>query len=348
MKIAAFLAALLLWADAAHGVSWTNISAPFRLIGGNYCDIAGRKCHDSNNGRQSAGDGNFYINGSLAMSRAQMGGYARTIAVDPGGSKSLLHIGTGYPTRNGYRPHYAVRSGSKWRMVGPIRINGATNPYIFSSSMAYLYRGGKHYMVQDAGAYGRGAMAAFESTDGRNYRPIGGDIARLTQDSGPAFPDLAYHGGRYHLVYVGPTWQSCSVRHLSAARMSGPWRVESTRAMTACKSVNLYTHNGSLHAYSNGRHWRMGGAQQTAAAPAAPVASGGDCGRPDVRVSGKRASITWGGGRCFVKMFQGRSRVLSQSDNDGQHVQMLATGSYRVGVRSQAGGRYQWRAFRVR
>lgn len=343
MKIFAIALAMILAAIPSNAfASWQSTSTQMSLNGcQNYTPIDGRN-YACNTG--SGGLGAFHFNGSTALSVSQMRGqgvknwegenlsWVRTIGLS--GTRALLHMNAnGYG--DGYAiPVYAELVSGKWKLRGAIKVNGKIQR-IYSSSMAYLYRGGKHYMVQDAGAYGYGKLVAFESSDGINYRKIGGDITSVIGDSGANWQDVEFHNGRFHLVYTPNGWQNTAIRHLSAASMSGPWRVENRTAGYGRKGANLTVIDGNLYAYSYNdgakRWYRVSTGGDTVTNP--PTSSGQICTGGKVAISGRNITVTWtGGGKCIVKLVGPTNKWITGASS-GVGISGLKPGSYKLLVR---------------
>ena len=280
------LCLLSLMIENAHAAyEWQRAGSLTNLRCGNYCDITGHQgrlyAADSNNGTYATGDMWLSISGSLTsyfsgplrtIRRSDLSGYfdrwgqpatyVRTVGLASDGISlhALLHVGAAYGSPNGYYfvPAYATSNdgGISWRYDGPVSVEGESARQIFSSSMAYLVQHGIHYMVQDAGAYGYGGLVAFRSNDGRNWQKIGGDITAVSTDR-PVFPDLAFHDGRYHLVYENG-WQhdGDKIRHLSSADMIN-WRVEQEKiSPSSWKGINIFSYDGELYGHINGQLWQ--------------------------------------------------------------------------------------------
>ena len=279
-----FIVALLIALSVpigADALSWRKMS-PLDISCGNYCpviEIGGRLvAADNNDGRgdmrvwRSGGGVNSGFSRLPDLTREKMRSYGiknsygrivdwlRTPALARRGNTlfALLHLGTGYPTTGGYIPVSAIsrNGGESWSLRRAIKVDGRAR-YIFSSSMAYAINGQGHFMVQDAAAYGYGRLVMFKSGDGLNWQRHSADIAKVTGDTSPAWPSLAYYRGRYHLVYT-PAWSNSSIRHLSS-RDGKHWRVEKKTAGYAYKGCNLFVSRKSLYCHSRAqdRMWEI-------------------------------------------------------------------------------------------
>ena len=322
--------------------------SPLKVSCGNYCPVVERSgaliAADNGNGsgdmrvsRNSGGvTSSFSKIATLSQSKLRSWGvknskgltvsWARTIglAQHSGVIHALIHMGTGYPTKGGYIPVYSRSSdgGKSWSTGKAVKVGGSVK-YIFSSSMAYQIVNGVHYMVQDAGAYGYGNLVMFRSSDGVNWSKHSGNIASLTGDSSPAWPSLAYYGGRFHLVYT-PKWDNSTIRHVSSADGKS-WRVEKSKAGFAFKGCNIFVSKANLYCHSrpSGRLWSIsgvGGSSTGGSTDSGSTDSGssGDkggltsgvaCGSATATTGSNSVTGNWNNGTCEFKLYRNGSSI---------------------------------------
>lgn len=365
-------------------VSWSALSSGLKDRCGNYCDVVVTTDNrlmtaDSSNGAIATGDVWLSRNNKgmsafgtpfKAITRAQMRAagfydntgdpmdYARTIGIARVGSTyhALLHVGATYGISTGYYyvPAYAksTDNGKTWKYYGPVSVEGKVARRIFSSSMAYEIVDGTHYMLQTGRGYGYGGLVAFKSSDGRHWKKIGGNIAALVGDVKGSFADMAYFNGRFHVVYVGPDWQSPTVRHLSSADMIN-WRIEARTAIRAYKSCNLFVLSNNLYCHSSGKLWRANFKSGENSKPEdekpdtskEPPASAEACGNPKITVSGRDAHARWEPGYCRIKLV-GPVADFRSVKAGSRDYQNLPAGHYKFRVRP-ANGDYETTEFSI-
>lgn len=186
--------------------------------------------------------------------------FARTIGLASDGNRCymLLHVGATYGSPKGYnyRPALAISQDCRtWNYRGPVKIDGAAQA-IFSSSSAYTIVKKRHYMIQDAGAYGYGKLVVFVSDDGMNYTRLSGDINQFPDDS-PVWTDMAECNGVIHATHED-RWMNDRIvnRHIASTDFIN-WTVKSADiGILDPKGVNIACIDNELWAVASGKIYK--------------------------------------------------------------------------------------------
>lgn len=357
MRILIVMLMLLVPTQAVAASSWSPVGTVLGTQCRNYCDVSGDRY--ATNDALSSDIGHFWYgkigsSPAKAISRDKMRSaglvknghrleWIRTIGID--GNRAVLHVANDYwNNKTGFVPVYAERVSGEWRVRGLIRVNGSVLN-MFSSSMAYSYRNGVHWMIQDYNG-----LRAYRSTNGIDYKPVGGNIATVTGDSSGVWPDMLYHGGRWHVVHVGGNWLDERVRHISSADMVN-WRVENKSALYSHKGCNLFVRDGKLACHSHGYVWRsnIGGTTTSDPEPDPAPTSGESCSSLALAVSGRDAAVSWSG-TCIHKLVNttNGSTVFFGKVSDGKTHAGLPYASYKALAREPVSGApYTSKAFTI-
>ena len=162
---------------------------------------------------------------SVAMTRAQMGGFVRTSAVcrtADGTYHAMLMLGDDYwNNTTGFEPYYTTSSnGTSWER--PRRLN-LPSDVGFGSSMALVVEdgaGARRFKMWHDGVAGK-RLAFFYSADATSWSFASQDAWPFTSDA-PVFASAARSPEGIHLL-ASPRWQVNSLRHIFSSDDGNSW-----------------------------------------------------------------------------------------------------------------------------